>query len=124
MIMEKIAVIGISGIYPDADSPEKMFENLLAGKNSVRFLTRRELKKSGIEDSVLAEENYKNYGTTINNYKNFDYKFFDMTPFEAKLTDPQQRIFLQCAFQALQDAGYDPFDVQEKMGVFLSLIHI
>lgn len=118
MIMEKIAVIGISGIYPDADTPEKMFENLLAGKNSVRFLTRRELKKSGIEDSVLAEENYKNYGTTINNYKNFDYKFFDMTPFEAKLTDPQQRIFLQCAFQALQDAGYDPFDVQEKMGVF------
>lgn len=116
--MEKVAVIGISGVYPDADTPEKMFENLLAGKNSVRFLTRRELKKTGIEDSVLAEENYKKYGTTINNYKNFDYKFFDMTPFEARLTDPQQRIFLQCAFQALQDAGYDPFDIQEKMGVF------
>lgn len=116
--MDKIAIVGIVGVYPDADCPEKLFENLLLGKSSIKRLTNSELAKSGISKDTYMNKNYRPFGTVLAGYKKFDSAFFKMTPHESEMTDPQQRIFLNCAYQCLQDAGYNPFKCKETVGVF------
>lgn len=116
--MEKIAVVGIAGKYPDAKTPESLFKNLLSGKSSIKRFSEYELNKTGIPNEVYTDKNYRPFGTNLNGYKKFDNDFFKMTPYESKLTDPQQRLFLECSYQALQNAGYNPFKVPGRVGVF------
>lgn len=109
--MDKIAVVGMSGVYPGADSPSDLYKNLLNGKCFIN-------KLDNFNSSNIKNENYIPFGTYLRGVKNFDNDFFKMTSYSAKLTDPQQRIFLNCCFRSLQDAGYNPFKVPFKTGVF------
>lgn len=114
----KIAIIGLSGRYPDAETPEQLFNNLLEGKNSIRKLSKKKIIQNGVSKALVNSPNYRPFGTILKDIDKFDNEFFSMTPTEARVTDPQQRLFLTCAYQALENAGYSPSNVKERMGVF------
>jgi acyl transferase domain-containing protein len=114
----EIAVIGMAGRFPGARSVAEFWENLANGVESISFFTDEELEASGIHPSILREPNYVKAKGTIEDIDKFDATFFGFTPREAEITDPQQRLFLECAWQALEDAGYDPSRYEGLIGAY------
>jgi phthiocerol/phenolphthiocerol synthesis type-I polyketide synthase E len=115
---DKIAVIGICCKFPGAENAEEFFNNCLNGVQSIKQFSDEELKLSGIPQSVLDDERYIKYGAVLGDIDKFDNRFFSYTPYEAELTDPQQRIFLECAWGALENSGYAPNKYQGRIAVF------
>lgn len=115
-----IAIIGMSGIFPDAENVDEFWENLKNGINSVREITRWDVDKYYTSSSQC--ENGKvttKWCAELNNIETFDPLFFNISPAEAELMDPQQRLFLQEAWKALEDAGYSDTELDKmKCGVF------
>ena len=101
-----IAVIGLTGRFPGAPDIEKFWQNIRDGVESIHRLSANELEAAGISSSVTENPNYVPVGATIEGAELFDAKFFDFTPKEAETMDPQHRIFLECTWEALEDAGY------------------
>lgn len=116
----KIAIIGMSGRFPDADSVENLFQNCLDGTISIRKYSDSELIDDGIKKECLNDKNYIKYGSFVKDIDKFDNYFFKMTQIEANITDPQQRIFLKCAWESLEDANYSPDKFNGNIGVFAS----
>lgn len=115
---DAIAVIGLAGRFPDADTIERFWQNLCDGRESVRRFTDEQLDRAGVERSLLRDPAYVKAGVVLEGVELFDAAFFGFTPREAELTDPQHRIFLECAWEALEDAGYDPERDGRRVGVF------
>ncbi|MBO9699912.1 MAG: SDR family NAD(P)-dependent oxidoreductase [Sporocytophaga sp.] len=122
-----IAVIGISGLYPEAPNLEKYWENLKSGKNSISEIPneRWSLDEFFEQDEKLAIEQGKSYskwGGFINEFSEFDALFFGISPRDALNMDPQERLFLQAAWHALENSGYTRGALQNKfnrkVGVF------
>ena len=103
-----IAIIGMTGRFPGAASVEELWRNLRDGVESVTFFTDEELVAAGIDSSTLSNPNYVKAGGYIEGIEMFDASFFGFSPREAEILDPQQRIFLECSWAALENAGYDP----------------
>jgi acyl transferase domain-containing protein len=97
----------MAGRFPGAQSVEVFWKNLLAGHKAIRHFSQRELLAAGVPADVLALPNYVRAGTILEEAEYFDADFFGYTPREAELTDPQHRVFLECVYEALQDAAYD-----------------
>ena len=116
--LEGIAVIGMAGRFPGAASIEQFWQNLCDGKESVTKFTDAQLLSAGVDPRVLQDPSYVKAGVLLEGIDLFDAEFFGLSPREAKLTDPQHRLFLECAWQALEDAGYDPEKTQHRIGVF------
>ena len=116
----KIAIIGVSGRFPDANSVEDLFDNCLNGVISIRKHSDSELINSGVKSEYLDDENYVKYGSFVNDIDKFDNSFFQVTQVEANITDPQHRMFLKCAWEALENASYSPEKFNGKIGVFAS----
>lgn len=116
-----IAIIGMSGRFPDANNIEQFWENILAGKESIRDFTDEEVQASGVKKETINQPGYVKRGAVLDDIEYFDAEFFDFTPYEAKLTDPQQRIFLECAWEALELAGYAPRKEPQNIGVYGSM---
>jgi amino acid adenylation domain-containing protein len=116
-----IAVIGMSGCFPDADNIEEFWENLKSGKECTTFFTKAELHEAGVDSELLKNHQYVRAQSRIRDLKGFDAKFFGYTPNEAKMIDPQQRLFLECSWQALEDAGYDPKTYIGSIGVYAGI---
>ncbi len=115
---QDIAVIGIGLRFPGAKNAEEFWENLINGVESIEFYTDEELEKAGVQRELLKDPNYVKAKPAVNNVDMFDAAFFGYTPREAELMDPQQRIFLECAWEALERAGYDPEKYEGSIGVF------
>ena len=113
----RIAIIGMAGRFPGADSIAEFWRNLYAGVESVRFFADEELD-DWFDGDVRGASNFVKARPILNDVDQFDAGFFGMHAKEAELTDPQQRIFLECAWQALEDAGYDPAAYAGAIGVF------
>ena len=113
-----IAVIGMAGRFPGADNPDEFWQNLRNGKSSVSFFSDETLKANHIPESVFQNPNYVKARAVVSDVEGFDAGFFDFTPREAQVTDPQQRLFLECAWQALEDAGYAPEKTRAAIGIF------
>lgn len=113
----KIAVIGMAGRFPGARNVQEFWQNLVQGVESIKTFAPEE-----IDPAVpRAEREHPNYGRSrgvLEDADKFDAAFFRISPREAKLIDPQQRIFLELAFQALEDAAYDPERFPAEIGVF------
>ena len=113
-----IALIGMSGRFPGARSPQELWKNLAAGVESVTFYSEAELLEAGVSASQLSKPNYVRAGYDIEGFDLFDAGLFGYPPREAELIDPQHRQFLECAWEALEDAGCDPQTYEGKIGVF------
>ena len=105
---EPIAVIGVAGRFPDAPSAGKFWENLRDGHSSIREVPR---ERWNIADFFDPNPNahgktYCSRGAFLDDVDAFDPLFFNLSGREAELADPQQRIFLQECWHALEDAGY------------------
>jgi polyketide synthase PksN len=114
-----LAIVGISGCFPAADDIETFWRNLLEGRESVRVLKREELQQLGLDGRLLDQPNYVPVLSAIENKAGFDPDFFNMTPRDATLLDPQYRQLLMHAWNALEDAGYSP-ETAADTGVFVS----
>ncbi|HEU5382931.1 MAG TPA: SDR family NAD(P)-dependent oxidoreductase, partial [Ktedonobacteraceae bacterium] len=113
-----IALIGISGRFPGARNVEAFWRNVTAGAKSIRFFSDEELLAAGANAELLAQPNYVKAGAVLDDADMFDASFFKFSPREAEVTDPQHRVFLECAWEALEDAGYNPETYQDLIGVF------
>jgi iturin family lipopeptide synthetase A len=114
-----IAVIGKSGHFPKAANLNQFWENLCNGKEAISFFSEEELLSSGVDPQLLRQPNYVKAMGIVEDADLFDAHFFGFTPREAQLIDPQQRMFLECAWEALEDAGYAT-DEPGLVGVYAS----
>jgi amino acid adenylation domain-containing protein len=116
---EDIAVIGIALRFPGAEDVETFWDNLRNGVESVRFFTRDEVLQAGVSPEQVDHPDYVRAEGDIHNVDMFDYGFFGYAnPADVEMIDPQQRIFMECAWEALERAGYDPATCGRSIGVF------
>jgi amino acid adenylation domain-containing protein len=101
-----VAILGMAGRFPGAPDLERFWQNLRAGVESISFFSKEELAEAGIDPALLDLPNYVPAAGVLDGVDLFAAPFFDVNPREAKLMDPQQRVFLECAVEALDDAGY------------------
>ena len=113
-----VAVIGMAGRFPGARDVEQLWKNLCAGTESVAFSTREELLAEGVPETMLEDPSFVPACARLQDPELFDAELFGYAPREAEILDPQQRIFLECALEALERAGHDPARSREKIGVF------
>ena len=113
----RIAIIGMSGRFPGAPDVGTFWENLRKGVESVTFFTDDQLE-DGADPATRASPGYVKARPVLVDVEQFDAGFFDMRDREASLTDPQHRVFLECAWEALEDAGHDPAAYRGAIGVF------
>jgi 3-oxoacyl-(acyl-carrier-protein) synthase/thioesterase domain-containing protein/acyl carrier protein len=115
-----VAIVGMAGRFPGADSVPELWRNLVAGAESPRTLSRQELLDAGVAESTASHRDYVPVASELADADAFDAQFFDVSAHEARLMDPQQRVFLECAWWALEDAGHDPGRSDQRIGVFAS----
>jgi acyl transferase domain-containing protein/acyl carrier protein len=113
----EIAVIGKAGRFAGAGDLAALWRNLAAGVESISFFSAEELRASGHDPALLDDAHVPARGV-LDGADLFDAEFFGYSPREAEVIDPQQRIFLECAWQALEDAGYDPLRTSGLVGVY------
>jgi phthiocerol/phenolphthiocerol synthesis type-I polyketide synthase E len=113
-----IAVVGMAGRFPGAESLSAFWNNLRRGEESIVTLSEDDLLAAGIGERVLANHAYVRRAALLDGIEEFDADFFGFTPQASRTMDPQHRLFLQCAWHSLEDAGYDPADVDGSVGVF------
>ncbi|PZD73142.1 6-deoxyerythronolide-B synthase EryA2, modules 3and 4 [Acaryochloris thomasi RCC1774] len=105
----EIAVVGLSCRFPGAENQEQFWQNLCDGVESITFFTDEEILASGVDPQLLQRSDYVKASPILGEIETFDANFFSYTPKEAELIDPQQRLLLECAWESLEDAGYDPW---------------
>lgn len=113
-----IAVIGMAGKFPGASSVDEFWHNLVHGVESIRFFSESELAEAGVRGEELHNPNYRRAKGYLEGSEFFDAAFFDYTPRDALLMDPQLRLFHECAWNAIEHAGYNITTYQGKVGVF------
>ncbi|MBX7434868.1 acyltransferase domain-containing protein [Mycobacterium sp. Y57] len=113
-----VAVIGMAGRFPGADSVTAFWENLTRGEESITTLPEEELAAAGVSAETLADPTYVRRAALLDAVDEFDAEYFGITPYTARMMDPQQRLFLQTAWHALEDSGYDPATYDGAIGVF------
>ncbi|HJT56094.1 MAG TPA: type I polyketide synthase, partial [Ktedonobacteraceae bacterium] len=113
-----LAIIGMSGRFPGARDVEAFWQNIAAGVKSIRHFSDEELLAAGVDPQLLAQPNYVKAGTVLEDIDRFDASFFKFSPREAEILDPQHRMFLECAYEALENAGYDCETYEGLIGVF------
>ena len=112
-----VAIIGMAGRWPGANSVQEFWRNLVGGVESTTRFTEAELEDS-FSPEVRQAANFVKARPILKDVDQFDAEFFGMYAKEAELTDPQHRLFLECSWQALEDAGYDPAAYRGSIGVF------
>ncbi len=113
-----IAVIGLSCRFPGADDPETFWRNLASGTESIAFFSDEEVLASGIDPALVRNPAYVKASPILSDVESFDAEFFGYGAAEAALMDPQQRLLLECGWEALENAGYDPFSYPGDIAVY------
>ena len=115
---DSIAIVGMDGRFPGAKNIEEFWDNLKHGRESITHFSDEELLAVGIDEKTLENPNYVKAGAFLEDIDLFDANFFGYNPKEASAIDPQHRIFLECAYSALENAGYNPDKYMGKIGIF------
>ncbi|HEX6290021.1 MAG TPA: amino acid adenylation domain-containing protein [Herpetosiphonaceae bacterium] len=115
--LDGIAIIGMAGRFPGARNIRQFWENLCGGVESLTWLADDEIESPPSTTSTLK---YVNAAAVLDAIEQFDAAFFGFNPREAEMMDPQHRLFLEAAWEALEDAGYDPNTYDGSIGVFAS----
>ncbi|HEX8148769.1 MAG TPA: type I polyketide synthase [Pyrinomonadaceae bacterium] len=114
----EVAVVGMAGRFPAAANVEDFWRNLRDGLDAVSRLTPDEVEALGLSPEALRGGNYVNAAYVLEGVETFDAAFFGINPREAEILDPQHRLFLECAWEALEHAGYDPERYEGAVGVY------
>ena len=117
-IESQLAVVGMAGRFPGAGDVDALWRNLGAGVGGIREITQDELSAAKVPAAVQADPRYVRRGAPLAGTDQFDAAFFGYSPREAEVADPQHRMFLECAWEALEGAGYRPTAVPGRVGVF------
>ena len=107
-----VAIIGMAGRFPQAATPRELWARLCAGEECIQ------IQQGAAAELDRADGHVVHASSNVAGIELFDAQFFGYSAREADLIDPQQRIFLECAWEALEDAGYSPTELQGRVGVF------
>ncbi|MGA8763571.1 MAG: beta-ketoacyl synthase N-terminal-like domain-containing protein [Candidatus Sulfotelmatobacter sp.] len=118
IVSDGIAIIGMSGRFPGARNISEFWKNLRSGVESISFFSEADLAAAGVDPRVTGHPDFVNAGGILDGVELFDASFFGLNPREAETLDPQQRLLLECAWQAMEDAGYDPERCRGPVGVY------
>ncbi|MEO7021657.1 MAG: polyketide synthase, partial [Ktedonobacteraceae bacterium] len=113
-----LAIVGMAGRFPGAQDVQTFWRNIAEGIVSIRSFSDDELLAAGVDPARLTDPSYVKAGAVLEGLDQFDASFFGYTPREAETMDPQHRLFLECSWQALEQAGYDPYTYRGLIGVF------
>jgi acyl transferase domain-containing protein len=113
-----IAIVGMSCRLPGAQNLNEFWRNLIGGIESITRFSDQEILESGVPASYLSNPSYVKAAPILEEPGHFDPAFFGFSPMEARTMDPQHRILLELAYEALEHAGYDPDRYQGRIGVF------
>ena len=113
-----IAIIGMAGQFPGANNIEEYWENLKAGRESIKFFSDEELQAAGVPSYLLKRPNYVKAAGVLADADLFDAAFFGFSPKEAQIIDPQHRLFLEQSATALEHAGYNPHTYRGAIAVY------
>jgi acyl transferase domain-containing protein/thioesterase domain-containing protein len=114
----EIAVVGMAGRFPGAADPAALWRRTAAGEGAIHTFTVDELRAVGVPSEILADPRYVRARGILEGADLFDAPLFGFTPREAELLDPQHRVFLECAWTALEDAGVDPATASGLIAVY------
>ncbi len=118
---EAVAVIGMAARFPGARDVDEFWRNLRDGVESVRRFTDEEMLAEGIDPATLANPSFVRIGSILDDVELFDAAFFGFSPREAEVLDPQQRVFMECAWEALERAGYAVDGYDGWIGLFAGI---
>jgi acyl transferase domain-containing protein len=113
-----IAIVGLAGRFPGACDVDKYWENLRSGVGSISFFSDEDLRAAGVDAALLNDPHYVKAAPVLEHADQFDAQLFGYTPREARALDPQHRLFLECAWEALEYAGYNPRKYDRPIGVY------
>src|SRR5258706_14615618 len=113
-----IAIVGLAGRFPGARSADELWSLREQGKEATQWLTPQELRAAGVADADIDDPNYVGAGLVLPDMEMFDADFFGFSKRDASVLDPQHRHFLECAWEALEDAGHMPESFEGAIGVF------
>src|SRR6185295_6826590 len=113
-----IAIVGLAGRFPGAEGVDELWANVRAGREGIRFFTAEELLEAGADPSMVENPNYIRAKGILGKVDLFDANFFGLNPREVELMDPQHRLFLECSWEALEHAGWDPERYAGLVGVY------
>jgi phthiocerol/phenolphthiocerol synthesis type-I polyketide synthase E len=111
-----IAIVGMSARFPRSRNVQEFWARLLAGEILISEFSSEQLRSAGVDDATLLSPDYVRRGSVIDDADGFDAEFFGISRREAEIMDPQQRVFLECAWEAFEHAGYTGSG--ERVGVF------
>lgn len=117
---EDIAIIGMECRFPGAEGVDEFLSNLREGVESISTFSVEDLEEAGLTGEELQDPSLVPAGGVLQNIEMLDAAFFGISPHQAELTDPQQRLFLEAAWNALESAGYDSESFGGAIGVFAS----
>jgi amino acid adenylation domain-containing protein len=112
-----IAIVGMAGRFPGADDVDTFWRKLCDGIESISTLSEQDLRDAGVSAAQLDDPRYVRRKGVLDDVARFDAPFFGYPPREALLMDPQQRLFLEVGWQALEHAGYDAQTYSGRIGV-------
>ncbi|MBE9103361.1 beta-ketoacyl synthase N-terminal-like domain-containing protein, partial [Vacuolonema iberomarrocanum] len=113
-----IAVVGMAGRFPGARNLQEFWQNLCDGVESVTFFSDEELLAAGVPPELISDPQYVKASPILDDVETFDAEFFGINPREAELLDPQQRLLLECAWESLENAGYDPLSYPGAIAIY------
>ncbi len=113
-----IAVIGLAGRFPGARDVSQFWSNLRDGVESIQILSAAAVVAAGVPASLANDPNYVAAEGLLEDIDKFDAAFFGFNPREAEILDPQHRFLLECAWEALEDTGYNPETCQKLIGIY------
>ncbi len=114
----EIAIVGMAGRYPDARCLSDFWRNIEHGVESLRALTPEQLLAAGVSAEDLSDAHYVRAASVLDDMEHWDAHAWGFTPLDAAVMDPQHRVFLECAWEALEDAGHTPTTFDGPIGVF------
>lgn len=117
----KVAIVGMAGRFPGAETVGEYWQNICDKREGITFFTPEQLRKAGVPDALINHPDYVPAKGALKNISDFDAGFFHFSPREAQITDPQQRVFLECSWEALEDAGCVPSEFDGRIGVYAGI---
>lgn len=115
-----VAIIGMAGRFPGARNLDEFWDNLRAGRESITYFTPAELART-LDPALVAHPDYVPAHGILADVEMFDAAFFGINPLEAQVMDPQQRIFLELGWEALENAGHCPAGFDGRIGAFAGM---